>query len=69
MGKIIQETEKYILLWYNTDVDRWISVFSDSYNEAVKKMAELKRSNERHKQSFKYRIVKETTKQEVVYDE
>ena len=69
MGEILQDSESYILHWWDEDDDKrgfWTCI---DYEEAVQKMKQYKRNDKTWGDNFKYRIVKQTTKQEVVYDE
>jgi hypothetical protein len=69
MGEILQDSEEFILQWWDEDDDKrgfWTCI---DYEDAVKKMKQYKRNDKIWGDNFKYRIVRETTKQEVVYDE
>jgi hypothetical protein len=69
MGEILQDSEEFILQWWDVDDNKrgfWTCI---DYEEAVRKMKQYKQNDKTWGDNFKYRIVKETTKQEVVYDE
>lgn len=69
MGEILQDSESYILQWWDEDDDKrgfWTCI---DYEDAVQKMKQYKQNDKTWGDNFKYRIVRETTKQEVVYDE
>lgn len=69
MGEMLQDSEEYILQWYDTDLDKWGSSKCITYEDAVKKIEEYKSNDKTWGDNFKYRIVKETIKQEVIYNE
>lgn len=69
MGEMLQDSEEYILQWWDVeDNKRGFWTYID-YEYAVQKMEQFKQNDKILGDSFRYRIVKETTKQEVVYDE
>jgi hypothetical protein len=69
MGEILQDSESYILQWWDVDYDRWKGNRYYSLKMAKRAMKEMKALDKADGEELKYRIVKETTKQEVVYDE
>jgi hypothetical protein len=69
MGEILEDSKSYILQWWDVDDNKrgfWKCL---DYEDAVSKMEQYKKNDKTWGDNFKYRIVKETTKQEVVYDE
>jgi hypothetical protein len=66
MGEILQDSEQYILQWWDEFYDMWQDDKCSSLEEAKQNMARMKAFD---KDKTKYRIIKETTKQEVIYDE
>jgi hypothetical protein len=70
MGEILQDSEEFILQWWDVIYDKWQSNSYCSLNRAKEKMAEMKALDKMYyREKSEYRIVRETTKQEVVYDE
>lgn len=69
MGEILQDSEQYILQWSNDNFDTWEQTISDSLEYLKELMLHCKDYDKKYKKECEYRIVKETTKQEVVYDE
>jgi hypothetical protein len=69
MGEILQDSEEYILQWYDVEYDKWGESREVTYEVAVSKMEQYKKNDKTWGDNYKYRIVKQTTKQEVVYDE
>lgn len=69
MGEILQDSEQYILQWEDLDDYKRGSWTCIDYEESVQKMKQYKQNDKTWGDNFKYRIIKQTTKQEVVYDE
>lgn len=69
MGRILQDSKQYILQWWDEFYDMWQDDRCSSLKEAKQDMAMMKAFNKEDGVRKKYRIVKETIKQEVVYDE
>ena len=69
MGEMLQESEKYIIQWWGlADNKRGFQTCMD-YEDAVPRIKQYKQNDKLWGDHFKYRIVKEITRQEVVYDE
>lgn len=69
MGEILQDSEYFCVRWYNQKNKLMGEVECTSYKAAKRIMKDCKSCDKDVGRYFKYRIVKETTKQEVVYDE
>lgn len=69
MGEILQDSSRYILQWWDKYYDRWQDIKYPSLKVAKQGMASMKVLDKKDGVKLKYRIVKETWKQEVVYDE
>lgn len=69
MGEMLQDSEEFILQWYDVEYDTWGESKEVTYEAAVRRMEQYKKNDMTWGGNYKYRIVKETTKQEVVYDE
>lgn len=69
VGEILQDSESYILLWWDKYYERWQTTHKKSYKEAISRLNEWKKLDKKNGDITRFRIVKETTKQEVVYDE
>lgn len=68
MGEILKESEIYIAQFeWNCRI--WTEGLYSSLEEARKRLEELKAANEKNNTTPGFRIVKETIKQEVVYNE
>lgn len=68
MGEILQDSRCYILQWWDEYYVRWQDHTCYSLKYAKQEMARMKALDKKSGVEVKYRIVKETTKQEVVYD-
>lgn len=68
MGEILQDSKQYILQWWDEYYDRWQYDRCSSLKEAKQDMARMKAFDKNDGVKLKYRIVKETTKREVVYN-
>lgn len=69
MGEILQDSERYILQWWDVFYNTWNESHFESYSEAVQTMEQYKKDDQAWRVKAKYRIVRETTKQEVVYND
>lgn len=69
MGEILQDSEQYILQWWDEFYGRWRENRASSLRMAKVAIKSIKALYEMDGLKIKYRIVKETTKQEVVYNE
>lgn len=69
MGEILQDSEEYILQWWDEYYDMWQDNRCYSLEEAKRDMARMKAFDKKDGVELKYRIIKETTKQEVVYND
>lgn len=68
MGEILKETEIYIVQFeWNCRI--WTEGLYSSPEEARKRLEELKAANKEDNTTTGFRIVKETIKQEVVYED
>jgi hypothetical protein len=67
MGKILQNSRCYILQWWDRYYDKWQDIKYPSLEEAKQDMARMKAFDKKDGVKVKYRIIKETTTQEVVY--
>ena len=68
MGEILQESEKYIIQWWDLDDNKRGFQTCMDYEDAVQRIKQYKQNDKLWGDHFKYRIVKEITRQEVVYD-
>lgn len=68
MGEKIENSEHYVVRWlYNK---MWISgCIRATHDQAVELVKKFKNNDKKHGQEYKYRIVKQTIQEEVVYDE
>ena len=69
MGEMLQDSKCYILQWWDKYYDECQDIKYPSLKVAKQGMASLKILDKKDGVKTKYRIIKETTKQEVVYDE
>ena len=69
MGEILQDSEEFILQWWDEYYNRWNESHFCSYAKAVEMKDQFTESDMHWGIKPLYRIVKETTKQEVVYNE
>lgn len=69
MYEIPQDGEQYILQWWDYDSHRRGQWTYSDYEEAAHWMERYKQNDKTWGDNFKYRIVRKTTKHEVVYDE
>lgn len=69
MGELIENREQYVIRWlYNKTM--WVTGhITKTYDQAVELVNNFKNYDKNHGQEFKYRIVKQTVQEEVVYDE
>lgn len=68
MGEIIENSEQYVVRWlYNK---MWVSgCITLTHDQAVESVNNFKNHDKKHGKEYKYRIVKQTIQEEVVYDE
>jgi hypothetical protein len=66
MGEILQDSEQYILQWWDEFYGRWNESHFCTYADAVKMKNQFTADDMRWGRKTQCRIVKETTKQEVV---
>ena len=69
MGEIFEDSRCYILQWWDEYYDMWPDHRCYSLKEAIQDMARMKAFDKKDGVKLKYRIIKETTKQEVVYND
>jgi hypothetical protein len=69
MGEILEDSEAYIVQWWDDFYDRWQDNTCLSLEHAKQEMADMKTLDKKAGEKIKYRIVKEVIKQEVVYDD
>lgn len=69
MCEILQDSERYILQWWDVDSRRRGLLEHSDYKEAVHRMEQYKQNDKTWGDNYKYRIVRKTTKHEVIYDE
>lgn len=68
-GEILQDSEYFFVQWYNQYNKMLGESECTSYEAAKERMKDYKSCDKNLGRYFKYRIVRETTKREVVYDE
>lgn len=69
MGEVLQDSRCYILQWWDNYYDTWHDNRCYSLKEAKQDMARLKVLDNESGVKVKYRIIKETTKREVIYND
>lgn len=70
MGEIVQDSEQYTIQWFAGKEVGWgFSFTTDSLEDAKNNLEAYKRFDKIEGINVKYRIIKETTKREVVYNE
>lgn len=69
MGEVLQDSKQYILQWWDRYYDIWQDDKCSSLKEAIQDMAKMKAFDKKDGVKTKYRIIKETIKQEVVYND
>ena len=67
VGEILKNSEGFILQWWDKYYERWQTTCKRSYEETINCLNEYRRLNEAGGYITKYRIVRETTRQEVIY--
>lgn len=68
MGEKLRDSRCYILQCWSDYYDRWLYLrCCCSLKEAKQDIARMKSFNKNNEVKLKYRIIKETAKQEVVY--
>jgi hypothetical protein len=61
--------ERYFITWFYRP-DLWdICSEATTYDEAIKKVNKFKDYDKKHGKEYKYRIIKQTIQEEVVYNE
>lgn len=70
MGEILQDSEEFILQWWDVIYDKWQGNRYCSLDHAKEKMEEMKSLDKIYgREKSEYRIIKETTKQEVIFND
>jgi hypothetical protein len=69
MGEILQDAERYFLQLWDEYYNRWNELKFFSHDDVVKMKEQITADDTRWGRKTQCRIVKETTKQEVVYND
>lgn len=69
MGEILKSSKRYILQWWDKYYDEWQDVKYPSMKVAKQGMKSMKVLDRKDGVKTKYRIIKETIKQEVIYND
>jgi hypothetical protein len=69
MGEILQDDEQYILQWREESYPKWDGSGYYTYDDALKMGESIVAHEFFYGRKIKFRIIKETRRREVVYDD